>query len=145
MKGKFCTFFISVFLVIAAYGNGKATKATDVDVDEVVTAGAQIMEHLFCDYGDDTFLIKYRNDKKFIGVLLLDDKNVGHTLQVFDMVTSEKIFEYSKADKQIVNFQFKRNAVIIYYKSSLWEEKIAYDLYTGRVVRRYSSWFGYNK
>ena len=101
------------------------------------------MESLFDDHEEYAFLVRYRNDKKFIGVLFLDDKNVGHMVKVYDAFTSEEVFEFKDEDKQVVNFQFKRNAIIIYYKSSFWEEKIAYDLYTGRVVRRYSSWFGY--
>jgi len=110
-----------------------------------VTASANIMGYIFSKYDSKNFLVKYRDDKKFIGVLFLDESNIGHTIRVFNTYTQEQIFEITDKEKKFINFVFKKDAIVISYKSSFWEEKIAYDLYTGRVVRRYSSWLGYNQ
>ena len=113
--------------------------------DARISAGASIMGHVFSEYDSKNFLVKHRDDKKFIGVLFLDDNNIGHTIRVFNAYTQELVFEITDKEKKFINFVFKKDAVIISYKSAFWGEKIAYDLYTGRVVRRYSSWLGYNK
>jgi len=111
--------------------------------DDAITNGTRIMEYLFDQHNDSAFLVKYRKDKNFIGTLLFDENHVGHTLKIFNVSTAEQVFEFKDPEKKLVNFGFKRNAVVIFYKSTFWEEKIAFDLYTGKVVRRYSSWFGY--
>lgn len=136
MKRGLNIFFLSTLFLFSFYVNTNAS-------DDKITNGAQIMESLFDQYGDYSFLVKYRKDRNFFGVILFDNNNVGRVLQVFDSNTGEQVFEYSEHEKKLVNFEFKRSAVVIFYKSTFWEEKIAFDLNTGKVVRRYSSWFGY--
>jgi len=117
--------------------------AYSVASDLRMTPGETIMEHIFSQYGKRNFLVKYRDDERFVGVLVVNDDNVGNALKVFNVHTQEQVFEFTDQEKKVVNFKFKKDAVVIFYKSTFWEERIAYDLYTGRVVRRYSSWFGY--
>jgi len=134
MKKFFLVLFL-FFSLISVY-----SVASDVRVDD----GVSIMENIFSETDFQNYLIKYRDDGKFVGVLFLNKDNFGHTIKVFNVHTQEQVFEFNDKDKKVVNFVFKRDAIVVYYKSTLWEEKIAYDLYTGRVVRRYSSWLGYN-
>jgi len=134
MKKFFLVLFL-FFSLISVY-----SVASDVRVDD----GVSIMENIFSETDFQNYLIKYRDDGRFIGALFLNENNFGHTIKVFNVHTQEQVFEFNDKDKKVVNFVFKRDAIVVYYKSTLWEEKIAYDLYTGRVVRRYSSWLGYN-
>ncbi|MFC1842621.1 hypothetical protein ACFLYU_03115 [Candidatus Dependentiae bacterium] len=136
VKSKFNFIFLSILLISSF--SFKINAAEDR-----ISNGLNVMEYFFDKYPENSYLVKYRKDGRFIGVLVTDNNNIGHLLQVFDVFTGEKVFEYTKKDKEIVNFKFKKNAVILFYKSALWEEKMAYDLYSGRVVRRYSSWLGY--
>lgn len=113
--------------------------------DTRITYGAQIMAYLFDKYGDCDFIVKYRKDKKFLGVLIINsEEEKSNILKVFDTATAEEVFEYDQKERSVTNFNFKKNAVIISYKSTLWEEKIAFDIGSGRLVKRYSSW-GVNK
>ena len=114
--------------------------------DERISTGANILESILSESSTQNYLIKYRNDGRFVGVLYLnkDKDNIGHIIRVFNTHTQEQVFEFKDEDKKVVSFVFKKDAIVIYYKSAFWEERTAYDLYTGRVVRRYSSWFGYS-
>lgn len=109
--------------------------------DTRINSGLQIMEYIFSKYEDMSFLVKYRKDKKFIGVLIIHPKERrANVLKVFDTTSGEVAFEYEQNDREITDFIFKKNAVILIYKSTFWQEKVAYDLTSGKFVRRYSSW-----
>ena len=141
-----CKLLLSILFLSSFYSmsNAWGSSKKSIEPQEKIKNGLGIMEYLFDSYPEYTYLVKYRKDGQFLGVLLMDDEKVGHVLQVYDICTGENVFEYKKEDKEILNFKFKKNAVVIFYKSALWEEKVAYDLYSGRMVRRYSTWFGYN-
>jgi hypothetical protein len=128
--------FLIIFFVGCFVGFCPKVYASDTRI----TFGTQVMAYVFDKYEDCHFLVKYRKDKKFVGVLIINPENKKENmLKIFDCETGLETFEYAQKDKEITDFNFKKNAVIMTYKSTFWEEKAAYDLFSGKFVRRYSS------
>lgn len=129
---------ISCFVLLAICLVGHCPKVSASE--NKITFSSQVMAYLFDKFGDSNFLVKYRKDKKYLGVLIINPgEKKENILKIFDLETSLEVFEYAEKDKEITDFNFKKNAIVMTYKSTFWEERAAYDIVTGKFVRRYSS------
>lgn len=138
MKNKlsFISLLSLIFLTICFAGHCPKTYASD----SKISLCSQVVAGIFDKFEDCSFLVKYRKDKQFVGVLIINlEDRKANMLKIFDCETGLEVFEYVQKDKEITDFNFKRNAVVMTYKSTFWEEKAAYDLFSGKFVRRYSS------
>jgi len=148
MKKKLIALLLSFVLISAAYMPIAAS-------DTRVSSSAAITEFMYGRYPNHYFLVKHSDDKKYIGFLVMNKRGVGHSVEVYNTYTHQMVFDskdlimdndnnnnnnrnYVRNAKTIVDFDFKRDVVILSYKAFL-QDKVAYDLYTGEVVPRYSS------
>ena len=81
----------------------------------------------------DSFLIRYSPYRNLMGVLMIDKTNNGYILEIFNVYTKQKVFNFEPMTMPISDFRLNEDNVIVYF-SDVYGTQIAYDVYTGEVL-----------
>ena len=84
-------------------------------------------------YDCDAFLLRFSPLRNLLGVLLIDHDNNGFKIEIFNIYTREKIFEFEPITMPIEEFRLNENSVIVNFADA-YGTQICYDIYTAGVI-----------
>jgi len=71
----------------------------------------------------DSFVVKYSEDKKFVGILSVNKDGKGYKIQVFDISSQKCVFNFIESSAQIKDFEFKDDVVVLKYADYIGSKK----------------------
>jgi len=68
-----------------------------------------------------------------MGVLMIDHSNNGYRVEIFDIHTQKKIFDFEPITMTIGDFILHEDMIIVHF-SDVYGTQIAYDVFTGDII-----------
>ena len=123
---------LSFFIASLAYVNTNCSKAAPSKVRAANEANLYeyvISKHYRC----GSFLVRYSPYRNLMGVLMIDHENNGYRIEIFNIHSQKKIFDFEPVTLPIADFRLNEDTVIVDF-ADIYGTQIAYDVYTGGII-----------
>ena len=112
-----------------SYSSNSTSRSTDKS-----SGRADLVSYIIdWNYNCDSFLIRFSPFRNLVGALLIDSSNNGYKIEIFDIYTREKIFEFEPMTMPIEDFKLNEGSIMVNFADN-YGTQISYDIYTGGVL-----------
>jgi len=84
-------------------------------------------------YRCGSFLVRYSPFRNLMGVLMIDCENNGYRIEIFEIYSQKKIFNFEPVTMPIDDFRLNEDSVIVNF-ADVYGSQIAYDVFTGAII-----------